>query len=230
MEKILEVLLKSIQDGQWSVGAVVVIIAVVVNLRGILDYVERRGSKRENYVKDALKNEVVRDTTRTFLEEELNYLVFRKITGISADRALREKIGMLVDRSGGDLQPFQFARARKFIKLKDGKLTVGVSTFDHIEKYFNRAAAIFVAIFGVGSFILPVAVSKGAPLQYAFTSLAFGMLMVLFALFLLSQTIPIAVAGRIKPIVDKLEASICSRGVSAPIAPEEAQCDNSSGM
>ncbi|WP_116324238.1 hypothetical protein [Cupriavidus taiwanensis] len=216
MDKLIEMLLKSIQDGQWSVGAVVVIVAVVVNLRGILEYFERRGSRRENYVKEALKIELIKDSTRAFLEEELNYLVFRKITGISADRALREKIGALVDRSRGDLQPFQFARARKFIKLKDGKLTVSISTMDHIEKYFNWSAAILVAIFGVGNFILPVAVAKGAAFQYAFTSLVFGVLMVLFSVFLLSQTIPVAVAARIKPIVEKLEISACSCDAAAP--------------
>lgn len=213
LDKLVDVLVKSVQDGQWSVGAFVVVVAVVVNLRAILEFFERRGSRREEFVKEALKIEVVRDAARSFLEEELNYLVFKRVTGISADRPLREKIKSLVEQSRGELQTFQFARARKFIKMKEGKLSIQIGRFDKVEQAFNWVSAVFVAIFAMTGFVLPVLL-KGATLQNALLSLGFGVLMFFFSLFLVAQTIPMSVARRIQPVVEKLESPSSARAGS----------------
>ncbi|WP_374327382.1 hypothetical protein [Azonexus sp.] len=205
LDKILDTLLKSLENGNWLVVILVVAIAVVVNLRAILEFFERRGTRREEFVKDALKIDVVRDAARSVLEEELNYLVFKRVTGISADRALREKIKSLVDRSDGELQTFQFARARKHTTMKDGKLLIRITRSDKIEHLFNWSFAVLVAVFALLAFMLPTTV-KGASFQQVAIFIGLGTLMFFFALFLVSQTTPITVAKHIKPIVERLEA------------------------
>jgi len=51
----------------------IVAIAFIVNLKAILEFFERRSSRKEKFVKQALGIEAVRDAVRAFLEEELNW-------------------------------------------------------------------------------------------------------------------------------------------------------------
>lgn len=206
IDKLLDPLLKGLESGNWGIVFVVVAVALIVNLRPILDFLERRESRREEFVKEAIKIEAVAGAVRSFLEEELNYLLFKKVTGIPANRALRDKLKDVVDRSAGEIQTFQLARAKKHIKMKDGKLKVVLDTSDKVEWFFNWAAAIAMTLFALGFFMLPSAI-KGVTLQQLATLMGLGFLFFLFALFLVSQTIPLSVARKLEPIITKLEST-----------------------
>jgi hypothetical protein len=138
------------------------------------------------------------------LEEELSRIIFEKVTGITADRFLREKIKDLVDRSNGDLQLFQFTRARKHLKMKEGKLDIVITRVDRAEHVFNIVAAMIMAIFGLFYFMLPAA-TKVITIYQVIIIMGIGVLMFLFAIFLFLQTIPISTAKRIEPIIKHLE-------------------------
>lgn len=205
IDKLLEPLLKALETGNWGIVFVVVAIALIFNLRPVLDFLERREGRREEFVKDAIKIEAVAGAARSFLEEELNYLLFKKVTGIAANRALRDKIKDIVDRSAGEIQTFQLAKAKSHIKMKDGKLRVETTGIDKAEWFFNWTLAIAMAFSALVFFMLPSAI-KGITLQQLGTLMGLGFLLFLFALFLVSQTIPYSVARKLQPIVAKLES------------------------
>jgi hypothetical protein len=204
LEKLLDVLLKSLENGNWLIVIIIVAIAVIVNLRAILEFIERWGTKREEYIKEALKNETIVGATRTFLEEELNCIIFKKVTEISADRFFREKIKDLINRSNGDLQPYQFARARKHLQMKGGKLDIVITRVDRAEHVFNFVSAGIIAIFSLFFFMLPASIKFAATHQIVIV-MGSGVLMFFFALFLVLQTVPLSVAKRIEPIIKQLE-------------------------
>lgn len=206
IDKLLDPLLKGLESGNWGIVFVVVAIALIVNLRPILEFVERRESRREEFVKEAIKIEAVAGAVRSFLEEELNYLLFKKVTGIPANRALRDKLKDIVDRSGGEIQTFQLARAKKHLRMKDGKLKINIDTSDKVEWLFNWAAAIAMALFALAFFMLPTAAIKGVTLQQLVTLMGLGFLFFIFSLFLVSQTISLSVARKLEPIITRLEA------------------------
>jgi hypothetical protein len=205
IDKLFDPFLKGLESGNWGIVFVVVAVALIVNLRPILEFLERRESRREEFVKEAIKIEAVAGAVRSFLEEELNYLLFKKVTGIPANRALRDKIKDVVDRSAGEIQTFQLARAKNHIKMKDGKLRIIIDTSDKAEWLFNWVAAIAMTLFALGFFMLPSAI-KGVTLQQLATLMGIGFLFFLFALFLVSQTIPLSVARKLEPIITKLES------------------------
>lgn len=204
LEKLLDALLKSLENGNWLIVIIIVAIAVIVNLRAILEFIERWGTKREEYIKEALKIETIVGATRVFLEEELNCIIFKKVTEISADRFFREKIKDLVDRSNGDLQPYQFAKARKHLKMKGGKLDIVITRADRVEHVFNFVYAGIMVIFALFFFMLPVSI-KFAALHQVVIVMGLGVLMFFFALFLVLQTAPLSVAKHIEPIIKHLE-------------------------
>jgi hypothetical protein len=204
IDKFLEKLIDGIQTGNWSIVFVVVAVVVVVNLRSILEFLERRELRREEFVKDALKVEALAGAARVFLEEELNYLLFKKVTGIPADKPLREKLKSFIDKSAGEVQMWQLARAKEHLRIKDGKLIVVVGIWDRVNYYFNWFAAIIMAVFGLALMMLPVG-SKGISLQQLMTFMGLGVVFFMTALFLLSQTTPVMSARRLTPMIERVE-------------------------
>ncbi len=205
IEKLLDPLLKALESGSWGIVFLLVAVAVIANLRPILEFLERRESRREEFVKGALQVEAVAGAARSFLEEELNYLLFKKVTGIPADRHLREKLKDIVDRSAGEIQTSQLAKkAKPHLRMKGGRLSIVIGTSDRIESAFNWFFAITMAFLAIALFMLPSAI-KGVTLQQLLSLMALGIVFFFFALFLVSQTIPLSVAKKISPIIERLE-------------------------
>ncbi|MNV33415.1 hypothetical protein D3C71_1247820 [compost metagenome] len=206
IDKLLDPLLNGLESGNWGVVFVVVAVALIVNLRPILDFLERRESRREDFVREAIKIDAVAGAVRSFLEEELNYLLFKKVTGIPANKALRDKLKEIVDRSAGEIQTFQLARAKNHLRMKEGKLNVVIELIDRVEWCFNWVAAIAMTLFALVFFMLPNAI-RGINFQQLVALMGMGFLFFLFALFLVRQTIPLSVARKLQPIIKELEYS-----------------------
>jgi len=230
VEKLLDPLLKALESGSWGIAFLLVALAVIVKLRPIFEFLERQQSRREEFVKSALQVEAVAGAARSFLEEELNYLLLKKVTGISADRHLREKLKEIVDRSAGEIQTLQLAKAKSHLHLKDGTLSIVLHASDRFEWIFNWVFAVFMAFLAIALFMLPSTI-KGITLQQLLSLMALGVVFFVFALFLVSQTISFSVAKNIAPIIAALESrqaatatssvngTSCSKPQSAPSSP-----------
>lgn len=212
-EKLLDIFSKSIESGNWLTVIViaVVIVALRVNLRGILEFLERNGTKRERYIKEMLKIKAINSVTRAFLVEEINYITFRKITGISADKINREKVDGLVDRSNGELPAFRIARAWKYIKMRDRKLVVEITSWDKVENYFNRVSAGVMMIFAMWCFVLLID-HKDATAYQAASLVIVGVMAFLAAMFLVWQNIPMSIAKKIEPLIVRLQTETTDSG------------------
>ncbi|MFO6420537.1 hypothetical protein ACLBKS_10070 [Hylemonella sp. W303a] len=206
MEMLFDPLLRALETGNWGIVFLVVAVALIFNLRAILDFFEHRRQRREEFVKEALKIDALTDASRSIFEEELNYLLFKKITGISANRALREKLKDIVDRSAGEVQLSHLCRVKNLLRMKSGKLSVVVSRSARFEWGLNWLLAIAMALFALTFFMLPSAL-KGVTLQQLGSLMTLGMLFFVFALFLVSQTVPVSTAKWLGPLVTRLESA-----------------------
>lgn len=203
---LLNALLKNLENGNWLVVIVIVFIGVSINLRVIIEFADRWGSKREAYIKEALKIETLTGATRIFLEEELNCSIFKKITEISADQIFREKIKYLIDHSNGDLQPFQFTQARKHLKMKEGELVIVITLSDRVGHIINFALSGIMFI-SVPYYFMSIADMKFTAIYQIVVVIGYGVLMFFFAVFLYWQTTPLLVAKYIEPIIKHLESN-----------------------
>ncbi len=202
---LLDHLLEALKTGNWSVFFIVIAIAVLLNLRSLSEFLEDRATRHQRFVQEALKLEALNQTSRAFLEEELNYIVFRRITGISADEVLKEKLWDVISRSGGELQIRQLSKAREFIRMKDGKLQLVVTTYDVGYAIVNLVFGALVALIGLALFMLPGLV-KQTSIDQILTSAAVGFVAFAFALFMVAQASPTFVARRLAPVLDRIEA------------------------
>ena len=204
MTDILDRLVKAVEQGEWPVIPVIIVCAVLFKLRTISDYIERRERRKVDFVKEALEMQAVDMVTREFAVEELNSLIFKKVTGITAGKALRERLMDVVGRSGGEVRIESLSRARSHLELREGKLAIRITDADKVEWLFNWGFAICMAIFAM-LFLLAPGLMRGWPLLQIFLVAVMGLALFFFALFLASQTIPFAAATKLRPLVEKLE-------------------------
>lgn len=204
LDELIKKLIDSLENGNWLIALVVIAIAIIVNLKDILEFLERQGNKKEEFIKEALKIDSVKGAARTFIEEELNYLIFKKVTGISADKVFREKVKEIIEKAEGELQFFQVARARKHLSVKEGKIIVKLSGWDRVEYYFNWVVAANTVVFGLLFLILPTTI-KGLTI-YQFAVFFFvSIISFFFSVFLAGQTMPFSEAKRIQPLIERVQ-------------------------
>lgn len=204
MTSLLEPLLKALESSNWASFFVVVAIALLFNLRAISEFLEGRAARHQKFVEAALKLERLTNTSRQFLEEELNYYVFKRITGISADATLREKLRDVIERSAGELQIRQLSRVSQFIRVKEGRLTIVVHTIDSVWAYMNLIFGALVSLIALALFMAPGLV-KMPTIAQSLVSVGFGVLFFVFAMFMVAEATPALLAKRIAPVVARLE-------------------------
>jgi hypothetical protein len=142
-----------------------------------------------------LKLDALNQTSKLFLEEELNYFIFKRITGLSADANLREKLQDVISRSRGELQIRQISRASEFIRMREGKLQIVVTTFDVGYAFANLIFGALVALIALALVMLPGLVQQTNFAQ-AIGSAALGAVFFAFAMFMVAQAFPTLVARR----------------------------------
>lgn len=214
MNSLMEPLLEALKASNWSVFFVIIAIAVMLNLRSMSEFLEDRSTRHQRFVQEALKLDALNHTSRLFLEEELNYFIFKRITGISADAVLREKLQDVISRSGGELQIRQISRAREFIRMSEGKLQIVVTKFDFFYAVVNLVFGAMVSLIGLALFMLPGLVQQISITQTV-TSGAVGTVFFAFAMFIVAQAFPTLIARRLAPKVQRLEASVHEKCLAA---------------
>jgi hypothetical protein len=206
LAQIIEFLQKNIANENW-LGIFVVLFSVFFwKAKNIVEFMMGLKSLREKSLLNALKLKEVTGATRLFLEEEINAIIFKKVSGVWAEKTLREKILDIHDRAKGELSLFQFQKARKHLRIRNEKIVITISTFDKAEYILNWSVALIMAVLAFFSFAVIFVAQKILLLQAA-TLIGTGFLFFVVSLFLIFQTIPYSVAKHIKLMIEELQSS-----------------------
>lgn len=204
MEKLIEGLLNSLENGNWVIAVIIIFITAILNIRSIQDFFHLQNRRHEEFIKEALKIDAINDAAKKALIEQLNYIVYKRVTGIAADSILRSKIQILVEDSQGELRTADFTKAQKFIEIRSGRASIKITKWDKVENWFNKVSAVIMLTLAVLTIFLTTTIPEVSLPQIftlgAVTAMVFG-----FALFLVTQTVPMTVAKRIAPVVKRLE-------------------------
>jgi hypothetical protein len=112
LSALVRMLVEYAQNGNWLVVAFIASYVLFLNLKSIQEFFDKQNAKRGDFLKNSVELKSLSDTTRKVLEEELEYLIFKKITKISADKYMREAIFQVIEKSEGDLQMSSITRTR----------------------------------------------------------------------------------------------------------------------
>ncbi len=208
-EQVLTIILEAIKNGKWELVITTILIVLIYRLPTIVNSYESNASKREKYAKEAIKIESLSKTVHGFLEEEINYLVFKRLTGIKAHAELRSKIKEITQRANNQLTIDLLSRAWRYVKYNEEnkKLSVRITISDKIVLFLQT----FLVIYILGIYLLLLSLDDRiallpAPELSGLIASCFVLLEGLIILIWDFMAFPIA--RDLKPIIEKLEAEV----------------------
>lgn len=204
MNELINAAIEKAQAGDFLVAGFILFFIIIFNMNNISDFLVRREERKWKYIKETIELDAISGNVKKLLEEELNKIAFRKITGISASKNMRETILILISLPDGELQDNHFTKARQYLHMHNNKLEVKLEAIDWFHHKFSWFSAIYVALWVFIAFALPFAVHTMTTTQLVL-DLLIGFALLGFFMFLVSQTVPYSVAKKIKPLLEKYQ-------------------------
>ncbi|CAH0444601.1 hypothetical protein ACQUJT_12455 [Ralstonia pseudosolanacearum] len=198
--------IKAWESGNVATLAFAALLLGGFKLNSILSLAQRISGRRRRFLVDALKQDGLDATTRTFLLEELNALLVQRATGIVGNQIYRATVLALIARSNGELRAGQFARAGRFLQLQDGsRIDVVIRRSDMFEYWATILYGLFLLVLALGLFSLPKLAPIDDPIAIV-GLIALGVATLAFGGFMFAQTLPYTVAKRIAPVLQRLQS------------------------
>ncbi|AXA90450.1 hypothetical protein [Massilia sp. YMA4] len=166
-DKLVELIISCFSGNQIIAIAVVGIALLSHRLKAVLEFAEHHSRRGERFIKESLSIAVLGDVERTMLIEDLNRLIVRAATGLDASREMRSQIMRLIELSKGDLQLRTFVRARQFLFMEHGMLTVKIDLASQVEFLAAGITSAISFAMAAASFVAAVAIRPMEPLQIA---------------------------------------------------------------
>ena len=205
MSELLDKLLKSIQEGNFVVVAIVLVFAIVFNIKRIVDFLDSRKRSRIEKLTDALNSEYLKGGTRSLLERELESEYFKLATGIYLEREFREALIKIHHKAKGELSFQSFRRALPHLKFIKQKVNVVIDIGDKIGYWLNVLFGLFIMLFGLLLFVITVT-NSNLVLIKKFSGFGASVFFLFFGLVVFTQIIPMDAAKRIKKHIEMLNS------------------------
>lgn len=157
-DKLVELIISYLSGNQVIAIAVVGIVLLSHRLGAVLEFLEHLGRRDERFIKEALSVAVLGDVERVLLTEELNRAIVKVATGLDANKEMRAEILRLIELSRGDLQMRTFVRARQFLSVEHGMLTVKIDLASKVEFHFAGIMSAISFAMAATSFVVAVAI------------------------------------------------------------------------
>ena len=203
--ELIKNIFESIQKGNYFIAVVLVILITIIRLKEIINfYYEFKQYKIRNLRN--LYNEDIDQSMKKMLQNYINNEIFYQLTGIRAEKFLRDKIVETYEKAQGLITYKDLKSAQRFLVIDDGELKVKVTIFDKIDKWFNLFLSIILIFITSYLFLLPSFINKPS-LTQILISFSFGVFTYIFAGFLIALTFPIKKAEKIKKLLRNLKHS-----------------------
>lgn len=190
------------RGGPWTILGLIatLFLTILSNLKAIYDLwdvASRRKISRLKEIKDFFGENSITEKSKVILREKINSMIFEIITGIKADKYLRERVMALYENSKGRLSYDDFRKARFFLEIKDdGSLEIrNIRIPDRAAHYFNRVVSLLY--FLMGSLLLIVSILATNLIGRLILILCASFIFAL-ALFTMSQSGSLPAAEKIK--------------------------------
>jgi hypothetical protein len=147
--EIIKLVLEHLKTGNWFLISIILTAVTVYKIKNIFEFFDQLSVRRLTFIKDACALEALDAPTRKALIQELNKVVYKRLTSIRTDQFMRERIDKVLEISKGELSLTQFTDAGGHLQAVDHKLVVQITKADKIESRLSLCFAslvIFVAI------------------------------------------------------------------------------------
>jgi hypothetical protein len=204
VNEIIELVRSSLGTDNWFLIPVGLTAIVIYKIKNIVEFFDHLSVRRLTFIKDACTLQALDDPTRKVLIQELNKIVYRRLTSIRADQFMRKRIDEVIESSKGELVIAQFTNAGGHLQTIDQKLVVQITTTDKVESRFSQCLAIFIFFCAFVVMMLPIFALKVNTLQMLII-VSIGLVMFLSAVPVISPYLRYIAAVRLKPVLARLQ-------------------------
>lgn len=193
MDKILEIFIKYLEEGNYKIATIIIglllLVAIVWKSKDFLEYWSNRQNFRRRLLEEII-NKIQKQEIKNFLEDELIREYFVRVFKFNAEVVFIEKLINFHKFLNGEFTFNQIIKSYRYIKLKDGELSINISIVDWVIDAFIYYILAFI-LFILCVFMLIV--FNFVPWQYSFRGLLLlltTVIILILSAFIRVQAIP----------------------------------------
>ena len=193
MDKILEIIIKYLEEGNYKIATIIIglllLVAIVWKSKDFLEYWSNRQNFRRRLLEEII-NKIQKIEIKNFLEGELIKEYFVRVFKFNAEVIFIEKLIDFHSFLNGEFTFNQIIKSRRYIKFKEGKLSIKTSFIDWvIDALIYYVIAFILFIFAASIILLLNFVSWQYSLRGLFLFIA-GVVILIFSVLIRIQAIP----------------------------------------
>lgn len=190
-----------ISQGEYAAFSIAIVLGILFNLKNILSFADTYKKRRIELLKEAVSVDSINGNLKVHFEDEIENEYFRLVHKVKMEKVVRDACIDWYARLNRELSISHFIRARSHLEIKDGKLEVKISTFDRIGYWYNMIAGILLLLIGFPFLAMTNAIQSQS-IVGIIVVIGVSLFLIVFGLFLLSQTFSVVSAKRVQEAID----------------------------
>ena len=189
-----------ISQGEYAAFSFAIVLGILFNLKNILSFADIYKKRRIELLREAISIDSINGNLKVHFEDEIESEYFRLVHKVKMEKVIRDACIDWYVRLNRELSLSHFMRARGHLEIKGGKLEVKISTFDKIGYWYNMIAGIVLLLIGFPFLAMTNAI-KSQTIVGFFALIGVSLFLIVFGLFLLSQTFSVVSAKRVQEAI-----------------------------
>lgn len=199
--KLLETIIKHVEEGNYKTIVIIIFFLIVLSFifkfKDFLEYWSNKQNFRRKLLEEII-NKIQKPEIKNFLEDELIREYFVRVFKFNAEVVFIEKLIDFHKFLNGEFTFNQIIKSYRYIKLKDGKLSINISIIDWVIDAFIYYILAFI-LFMLCVFMLIA--FNFVPWQYSLRGLLLlltAMIILILSAFVRVQAIPCENAKKLR--------------------------------
>ncbi|MDH5525186.1 MAG: hypothetical protein OEY01_14515 [Desulfobulbaceae bacterium] len=199
-DKLIESIVTAIKSGDFTVLIIAMVIAVIINIRNIIEITAHIKLWRINNINEALSSSTTNGNAKLLYEDELQKEYFHKITGLELSKNMRNYILCLYKISQDELRFRDIKRSIKYMYPDKNIFLIRISIWNHIGQLYNRATAACTFIIGILIMVATV-LGKKTTISHFFATFSIGFTILLFSMAMITQCFNVNSAKKVQSFI-----------------------------
>lgn len=189
-------------EGKYVAFAVATVMGLLFNAKNILAFADVYKKRRIEILKEAIGLESINVNLKRHFEDEIEGEYFRLAHKVKLDKGVRDACIDWYYRLNLAISFSHFVRARTHLEVRDGNLSVTISTFDKVGFWYNLVAGVGMLLFG---FLLAAMINALKPPTLVGVFILLGMcaFLIVFGFYMLSQTFSVVSAKKVQRAITR---------------------------
>jgi hypothetical protein len=204
IKEIADLIVELHKAGYWLLIPAVLTGLVMFRIKNIVEFFDHLSVRRLTFIKEARALDALDGPTRKVLTQELNKIVYQRVTRIRSDPLMRKRIDEVIKASAGELSTIQLTNAAGHLQTVDSKLVVNITNADKIFSQLSLYFAAMLIFVAITSMIATMLFIKPDGLRILIAP-ALGLVLLWSAILIATPFFTYTAAVHLEPVLRRLQ-------------------------